>query len=197
MNVTNKTEINEEFTFETERVFGRPWRMDDAEGAYAIYGNRQVYGNEPNLLIEGIEQMRTKLAKVIERDSQFPAGLGSYASFHKPSGKLAGNLLLKALPDNDGNLTDDIEIGWHLERSFWGQGLASEGARELLRIGFETVGLDEVLAVCRTDNEKSMAVMRRIGMTHVGQTEQYYPQLVELWKITRDEFENTRNNQQD
>ena len=169
----NQAEIRKELHFETERLVGRSWRIEDADEAFAIYGNREVYADEPNILMEGIEQMRVKLEQIVQRDAGFPNGLGSYATIEKESGRIAGNLILKALPDADGNSTDNIEIGWHLHQDFWGRGYATEGANELLRIGFENVGLSEIFAVCRTDNEKSMAVMRRIGLKHLGQTDKF------------------------
>ena len=34
------------------------------------------------------------------------------------------------------------EIGWRMKKSTWGKGLATEGAREVLRYGFEELGLE-------------------------------------------------------
>jgi len=63
-----------------------------------------------------------------------------------------------------------VEIGWRLGRSFWHQGYATEGAREALRVGFETVGLDEIVSFTTLTNLPSRAVMTRLGMrdTHAN-----------------------------
>jgi RimJ/RimL family protein N-acetyltransferase len=58
-----------------------------------------------------------------------------------------------------------IEIGWRLARSAWGHGYATEAAHAALRYGFDILGLPEVIAVTMTRNERSLAVMRRLGMT--------------------------------
>lgn len=58
-----------------------------------------------------------------------------------------------------------VEIGWRLARAAWGHGYASEGARAVLAIAFDTLGIDEILAVTTAANYRSQKVMQRIGMT--------------------------------
>lgn len=59
-----------------------------------------------------------------------------------------------------------VEIGWRLDPSVWGQGLAVEGARAALAYGFGEAGLDEIIAVAPQVNLPSIAVMKRLGMRH-------------------------------
>jgi RimJ/RimL family protein N-acetyltransferase len=59
-----------------------------------------------------------------------------------------------------------VEIGWRLSRSSWGRGYATESARAVLTYGFDTLGLPEILAITTATNQRSQAVMRRLGMTH-------------------------------
>jgi RimJ/RimL family protein N-acetyltransferase len=61
----------------------------------------------------------------------------------------------------------NADIGWRLERRHWRQGLATEGTRELLRHGFETVRLELVRAETMAVNAGSRGVMRRLGMRHI------------------------------
>jgi RimJ/RimL family protein N-acetyltransferase len=49
-------------------------------------------------------------------------------------------------------------------RSAWGLGYASEAARASLLDGFLRCGLLEVLSYTTTANQRSQAVMRRIGL---------------------------------
>ena len=58
-----------------------------------------------------------------------------------------------------------VEVGWRLRRDAWGRGYASEAGREALRVGFEDRGLTEIVAFVHTENRRSAAVARRIGMT--------------------------------
>jgi len=59
------------------------------------------------------------------------------------------------------------DLGYRLLRRYWGKGLASDGARELVRYGFEDVGLARIIAQTLAVNTGSRAVMERIGLTYV------------------------------
>lgn len=56
------------------------------------------------------------------------------------------------------------ELGYRLLRRYWRQGLASEGARELLRHSFEDLGLQRVFALTMTVNQGSRATMAAVGL---------------------------------
>jgi RimJ/RimL family protein N-acetyltransferase len=61
---------------------------------------------------------------------------------------------------------EHVEVGWRLHRDHWGNGYATEAARESLRFGFEELGLDEIISFTVVANTPSRKVMERIGMTH-------------------------------
>jgi RimJ/RimL family protein N-acetyltransferase len=65
---------------------------------------------------------------------------------------------------NDPGVAD---LGYRLLRRQWRKGLASAGARELVRYGFDDVGLDRIIAQTLSVNAGSRAVMERIGLTYV------------------------------
>jgi len=56
------------------------------------------------------------------------------------------------------------EIGWCLDPAEEGNGYATEGVREVIRIAFEELGLRRVIAHCFADNEPSWRLMERVGM---------------------------------
>lgn len=57
-----------------------------------------------------------------------------------------------------------IEIGWRLVPEFWGKGYVTEAAEAWLAFGFETLKLDEIVSFAVADNQRSTAVMKRLGM---------------------------------
>ena len=65
------------------------------------------------------------------------------------------------------NDPDVADLGYRLLRRHWRRGLASEGARELVRYGFDDVGLDRIIAQTLSVNAGSRAVMQRSGLTYV------------------------------
>jgi len=62
------------------------------------------------------------------------------------------------------HFTPAVEIGWRLTRSAWGHGYASEAAVAARDFAFRKAGLDEIVSFTTYRNERSQAVMRRIGM---------------------------------
>ena len=86
-----------------------------------------------------------------------------------------GICLWKLLPKDDDTLIGicglqhlpegpDVEIGWWLAPSYWGQGLATEAARHALAYGFEVCNLERIVAIAQAANRDSLRVMERIGM---------------------------------
>lgn len=58
------------------------------------------------------------------------------------------------------------EIGWSLHPDAQGHGYATEAARELLRMGFEELGLHRIVADADPRNVGSLRIMERLGMRH-------------------------------
>ena len=65
---------------------------------------------------------------------------------------------------NDPGVAD---LGYRLLQRHWRKGLASAGARELVRYGFDDVRLDRIIAQTLSVNAGSRAVIERIGLTYV------------------------------
>lgn len=62
--------------------------------------------------------------------------------------------------------TPTFEIGYRLARHAWGQGYATEAAKEAVRHGFQQAGLAEIVSMTAIRNTRSRAVMAKLGMTH-------------------------------
>ncbi len=69
------------------------------------------------------------------------------------------------------NLSDAVlggaaaNIGWHYGYRFRNNGYATEAARVLLDFGFEFIKVSEIFADCFADNQASIRIMEKIGMT--------------------------------
>ena len=59
-------------------------------------------------------------------------------------------------------------MGYVLGQPYWGQGLATEAAGELLWFGFSQVGFNRIEAECLTQNTGSARVMEKNGMVYEG-----------------------------
>jgi RimJ/RimL family protein N-acetyltransferase len=61
-----------------------------------------------------------------------------------------------------------VEIGWRLARSGWGHGYATEAAALCLQHAWTVLGLAQVVAYAVPQNQRSIAVMQRLGMREAG-----------------------------
>jgi RimJ/RimL family protein N-acetyltransferase len=63
----------------------------------------------------------------------------------------------------------DLEIGWSIDRPFWGRGYATEAADAALRYAMTERGAARVIAMIAPDNVRSQAVALKIGMRREGE----------------------------
>lgn len=76
-------------------------------------------------------------------------------------GQIAGRCVLRHL-DVEG--IDEIELGYGLHTPYWGKGLATEVAKELLSLGRSALARDTLVALTRTENLGSQRVLVKTGL---------------------------------
>jgi ribosomal-protein-alanine N-acetyltransferase len=89
-------------------------------------------------------------------------GHGLWAMVLKSTGELIGDCGL-TVQIVDG--AKELEIGYHVRRDRWGQGLATEAARACRDFGFSRLGLDRLISLIRPENVPSRRVAEKNGMT--------------------------------
>jgi ribosomal-protein-alanine N-acetyltransferase len=92
-------------------------------------------------------------------------GFGLWALETREGGEFIGFTGL-AVPTFEAHFMPAVEVGWRLARSAWGCSYATEAARAALDFGFGEAGLDEVVSFTTPANQRSRAVMERLGMSH-------------------------------
>lgn len=170
---------------ETERLLIRAWTHDEAERLLDIQSRLEVVkwlGDGEPVVMRDLDEAHAKVDRYAERSATPPCGI--WAIEVRETRVVAGTVLLVPLPKNEHG---EVEIGWHLHPDSWGHGYASEAARAVLGHGFAG-GLPEIIAVSHLDNYPSQAVMRRIGMTDRGTTDQWYESPSAMFVVTADEW---------
>jgi RimJ/RimL family protein N-acetyltransferase len=81
--------------------------------------------------------------------------------------------------------TPCVEIGWRLAFAHWGQGYATEAARLALAYGFGRLALREVVSFTSATNQRSRAVMERLGMRRDPAEDFDYPGYAEGHPLRR------------
>ena len=107
---------------------------------------------------------RTTVAKKIQTfEAHWQTwGFGQCAVVHKTDQKVIGYCGLIHFSDIDGKAED--EIGYRLNRSYWGQGYATEAAQAIQAYGFTVVGLNRMVSMIDHNNVRSIRVAEKIGL---------------------------------
>ncbi|GAT64534.1 acetyltransferase [Planomonospora sphaerica] len=168
--------------YETERLVVRLWTgaQDDLDRVTDIYTRQEVTRWLPPF--DGFDAARAveNWRAFHERDRRY----GSWAVQVRATGAVAGTVLFRPIPGGGG----EVEVGWHLHPDSWGNGYATEAARGAVRRGF-AAGLPEVYALTMPGNEASMAVCRRLGMSHLGRTRRFFDLEAELFRLSGEDVE--------
>lgn len=93
-------------------------------------------------------------------------GYGYFAAEDKETRRFAGRIGFTNPAGWPG-----FELGWTLAPEFQGRGLATEGARRLLRYAFEEMDMSHVISLIHPDNAPSIRVAERLGEKLEGRTE--------------------------
>ena len=162
---------------QTLRLDLREFVADDAEELYRLDQDPRVM----KYIGDGHLSTRADIAATMQRIPRvyrlYP-GFGSWRASRRDTGKFIGWFALKYIPD-----TVDVEVGYRLRREAWGQGFATEGARELVRYGFDTVGLARIIGITRPDNVASQNVLKKCGLVAAGWGH-YYGQRLRVFAAT-------------
>lgn len=75
--------------------------------------------------------------------------------------------------NNIDNTLERAEIGYELNRDWWGRGVMSETVPYVLRHAFHTLGLDKVIALIRPDNTASISLAEKLGFRRGGLLRNY------------------------
>ena len=158
--------------YRTQRLTVRRWTHADVEVMFDIYRRWEVsrwLGADPQVA-SSVEAMHPTVDRWAARDD---GPFGIWAVVPNDSIAPVGTVLLVPLSDGAGQSLPEVEVGWHLHPDAWGHGYATESARGALDRGWQA-GLDEVYAVVRPGNDRSVAVAERLGMHRVERTDRFY-----------------------
>jgi RimJ/RimL family protein N-acetyltransferase len=141
----------------TERLVLRGWRDDDRDPFAALNSDPVVMEHFPSTLT------RAESDAFVDRIESCWAerGWGLWAVEVDGVAPFVGYVGLWPAEDVCGF---PCEIGWRLAHEHWGHGYAPEAAREVLRFGFEQIGLDEIVSFTSLANRNSQRVMEKIGL---------------------------------
>lgn len=144
---------------QTERLQLRQWLPEDRAPFAALNADPRVMESFPAPLAPAESNaLADRLESLISQ-----RGWGLWAAELKQSNDFIGFVGLH-IPSPAIPYSPCVEVGWRLAYRFWGNGYATEAAREALRVGFEDLGLSEIVSFTSVLNLRSRAVMERLCM---------------------------------
>ncbi len=165
---------------ETKRLIIRQYTLDDLEELIEMRSDPDVYrylgGPERQNPEEITKRMRFYL------DCYAKLGFGMSAMIWKETGETIGGSGLQPLEDSG-----EIEVGYSLKKNYWRMGIGYECASAWLKYGFETAGLERIVAVADKDNVGSWRIMEKCEMTYEGMKQAYGMQC-KFYAISKEEF---------
>jgi RimJ/RimL family protein N-acetyltransferase len=164
----------------TERCLLRQWRSDDLAPWRAMNADTAVRRYFPSVL--GGEQANAEAQRC--RDAIAERGWGMWALEIPGVFDFAGIVGLN-IPGYDAPWMPAVEVGWRLRQDAWGQGYATEAAREALRFAFGPLALAEVVALTVPGNAPSRRVMEKLGMLHNPADDFDHPRVAEGHPLRR------------
>lgn len=141
------------------RIILRRWRPEDLDGLAAMHADPEVMRHL--MPIDGRAGSDAVGARIQRHFDTH--GFGLWVIDVPGVSAFIGYTGLVHVP-YEATFTPAIEIGWRIQRAYWGHGYVSEAARLSLQDGFGRLGLREVIALTVPANVRSQAVMTRLGM---------------------------------
>jgi RimJ/RimL family protein N-acetyltransferase len=156
----------------TDRLILRRWRASDRKPFQALNADPRVMEFFPALLTpEESDEGINRVERHFDRH-----GFGLYAAELIETGAFIGFIGLN-VPSFEAPFMPAVEIGWRLACDYWGQGLATEGARAVVHYAFEELRLPSLVSFTTTANLRSRRVMEKIGMVHDAAGDFDHPRL--------------------
>lgn len=172
--------MDDDIDIRTERLLLRRWRESDRDPWAAICADPEVMRYFPAPLTR--EQSDASFDQIAEHFTEH--GFGSWAVERRDCGEFIGFVGIHHIP-YDAHFTPAVEIGWRLAREAWNVGYATEAARAVLDVAFDSLGMDEVVSVTVPGNAASRRVMEKLGLTQDLDGDFDHPNLPEEQPLRR------------
>ncbi len=150
-------------SLQTDRLILRPWKEEDFIPFAQLCADTDVMEYFPHLLtFAESKSMGVRINSLIQE-----RGWGFWAVEIPEQSTFIGFVGLH-IPKDNLPFSPCVEIGWRLAKEYWGQGYATEAAKESLKYAFTKLNINEVVSFTSLVNRRSQAVMEKIGMFNTG-----------------------------
>lgn len=169
----------------TPRLRLRPFREDDAEALFH-------YVSDPALSRMMSWAAHTDVSQTLEFirhvTASFHNGAGVWWAIEH-GGAVVGCISLEGLQFQlRAWRVDHAELGYWIAPALWNQGLMTEAAHAVVRVGFDDIGLHKITVGCIAENAGSRRVIEKLGFRPVGRLEDDVWRDGRWWSVLRYEL---------
>lgn len=148
---------------ETSRLIIRPYKEDDLKECFQLMQDKELF-KYMDMDVMSPEEYKELFNWIIDC---YNTGINedfkySFSITLKGSGAQVGWCGIGGLEYNH----TVKEIFYLIGRQHWGKGYAKEATVALLDYSFNTIGLNEVVAICKPDNIASKKVIENMGLKY-------------------------------
>ncbi len=143
-------------TFSTDRLIAWRLRIDDFDEICRMHRDPRVMATLGGVRDE--EETRQYFSRNL--DHWDTHGYGPWMFHDKAGDGFVGRAGLRKVALGGCN---EIEVGYALLEEWWGRGLATEMARAILEVGFNRLGMENIVCFTLTTNRASQRVMQKAG----------------------------------
>ena len=166
---------------ETKRLFLREWTMQDLDAWAAILSDAEVMQYYPKPFDR--QNVQDWIAWNLE--NYRTDGFGLWAVHLRATGELLGDCGITMQQIHGQRLP---EIGFHMKKSVWGQGYATEAAKACLAWGMQRTDFPAFYCYQKSTNFPSRRVAEKLGMTLQEIYADPVNTFTSVYAITRAEF---------
>lgn len=168
-------------TIETEHLLIKEYTLEDFDAQFEILSDAETMQHYPKPYDEQMTQRW--IEKNIQSYKKY--GFGIWAVTVKETGKFIGDCGL-TIQEIDGEMLP--EIGYHIHKEYWRQGLGSEAARAVRDWAFENTKYDCLYSYMKYTNAASCAVALANGMRKIKEYLDEKNGISYAYAITRTEW---------
>ena len=172
--------------FESERLIIEKITPGDLGWLIELRSAPAVYRYMGGIEMQNAGAIKKRMSFYLECHEKY--GFGFSVMTLKSTGERIGTSGIQPLED-----TGEIEVGYNLAEKHWRQGYGYECAMAWLKYGFETAGLERIVAVADPANTGSWRIMEKCGMKYET-TEDHYGLPCVFYAISKSEFRGLESN---
>jgi RimJ/RimL family protein N-acetyltransferase len=176
------SDIFQTATILTERLRMEPFAVAHAPALNAVNNEPQVMEFLTFGKPETLDETLTKIRLVRERWKTLH--FGWWALIRCDTEDIIGAACLQHVANDP---AAPLEIGWRLTGSATGNGYATEAGKAAATYGFDSIGVDHLIAAAHQQNIASHRVMERIGMRFRG-IETHYNEPCKTYTLSKSDL---------